>query len=79
MVTIIPAVIYEYRGLPVNTAKEVVNFTRAEAAEYLGVAPRTMANWHSTGRVKIPFYKVGRKKVIYHKSDLDAYLESVRQ
>ena len=54
-------------------------FTRPEAADYLGVAPRTMANWHSTGRVKIPFYKVGRKKTIYLKSDLDAYLASVRQ
>ncbi|MEJ5073423.1 helix-turn-helix domain-containing protein [Enterobacter ludwigii] len=54
-------------------------FTRSEAAAYIGVAPRTMANWHSTGRVKIPFYKVGRKKTLYLKSDLDTYLESVRQ
>ncbi|HBR4303511.1 TPA: DNA-binding protein [Klebsiella pneumoniae] len=54
-------------------------FTRLEAAEYIGVAARTLANWHSTGRVKIPFYKVGRKKTIYFKSDLDAYLASVRQ
>ncbi|WP_336285488.1 helix-turn-helix domain-containing protein [Citrobacter arsenatis] len=54
-------------------------FTRPEAAAYIGVAPRTMANWHSTGRVKIPFYKIGRKKTIYLKSDLDAYLASVRQ
>ncbi|MDK9583190.1 helix-turn-helix domain-containing protein [Lelliottia wanjuensis] len=53
--------------------------TRPEAAAYLGVATSTMANWHSTGRVKIPFYKVGRKKTIYLKSDLDAYLASVRQ
>lgn len=53
--------------------------TRIEAAEYLGVAPRTLANWHSSGRVKIPFYKVGRKKTIYLRSDLDAYLASVRQ
>lgn len=53
--------------------------TRPEAAAYIGVAPRTMANWHSSGRVKIPFYKIGRKKTIYLKSDLDAYLASVRQ
>ncbi|EAA3603590.1 helix-turn-helix domain-containing protein [Salmonella enterica subsp. enterica] len=53
--------------------------TRPEAAEYLGVAPRTLANWHSSGRVRIPFYKIGRKKVIYMKSDLDSYLASVRQ
>ncbi|PSN06761.1 helix-turn-helix domain-containing protein [Siccibacter turicensis] len=54
-------------------------FTRNEAAEYLGLSARTLANWHSSGRVKIPFYKVGRKKVLYLKSDLDAYLASVRQ
>ncbi|ELJ4218298.1 helix-turn-helix domain-containing protein [Salmonella enterica] len=53
--------------------------TRPEAANYLGIAPRTLANWHSSGRVKIPFYKVGRKKTIYLQSDLDAYLASVRQ
>lgn len=54
-------------------------FTRPEAAEYLGVASRTLANWHCSGRVKIPFFKVGRKKTIYLQSDLDAYLASVRQ
>lgn len=53
--------------------------TRTEAAEYLGLSARTLANWHSSGRVKIPFYKVGRKKALYLKSDLDAYLASVRQ
>ena len=53
--------------------------TRPEAADYIGISPRTLANWHSSGRVKIPFYKVGRKKTIYMKSDLDAYLASVRQ
>ncbi|WP_310607775.1 helix-turn-helix domain-containing protein [Buttiauxella brennerae] len=54
-------------------------FTRPEAAEYIGIAARTLANWHCTGRVKIPFYKVGRKKTLYLQSDLDAYLASVRQ
>ncbi|ECG8627775.1 TPA: helix-turn-helix domain-containing protein [Salmonella enterica] len=53
--------------------------TRPEAAAYIGVTARTMANWHSSGRVKIPFYKVGKKKVLYLQSDLDAYLDSVRQ
>ncbi|MFV7408577.1 helix-turn-helix domain-containing protein [Salmonella enterica] len=50
--------------------------TRPEAAEYIGVAARTLANWHRTGRVDIPFLKLGRKKVLYYKSDLDAFLES---
>ncbi|MQA46681.1 helix-turn-helix domain-containing protein [Klebsiella pneumoniae] len=52
--------------------------TRSEAADHLGVNPQTLANWAHTGKVKIPFHKVGRK-VIYFKSDLDAYLESTRR
>ncbi|KLP39497.1 helix-turn-helix domain-containing protein [Enterobacter ludwigii] len=58
---------------------QVKKLTRPEAAAYIGVTARTMANWHSTGRVKIPFYKVGRKKVLYLQTDLDAYLASVRR
>ncbi|ULH10633.1 helix-turn-helix domain-containing protein [Serratia marcescens] len=53
--------------------------TRHEAAVYIGVCSQTLANWASSGRVHIPYYKIGRKKVIYHKSDLDAYLASVRR
>lgn len=52
--------------------------TRSEAAQHLGVNTQTLANWAHTGRVKIPFHKVGRK-VIYFKSDLDAYLDSTRR
>ncbi|HHQ6628274.1 TPA: helix-turn-helix domain-containing protein [Serratia fonticola] len=55
------------------------NLTRKEAALYIGIAPKTLANWASSGCVKIPYYKIGRKKVIYHKSDLDIYLRSVQQ
>lgn len=53
--------------------------TRKEAADYIGISPQTLANWASTGRESIPFYKIGKKKVIYHKVDLDTYLSSVRQ
>ncbi|MDW2742760.1 helix-turn-helix domain-containing protein [Atlantibacter subterraneus] len=53
-------------------------FTRSEAAAHLGVNPQTLANWAHTGKVKIPFHKVGRK-VIYIKADLDAYLDSTRR
>ncbi len=56
----------------------IERFTRAEAADYLGVNPQTLANWACTGKVKIPHYKVGRK-VIYMRSDLDGYLESTRR
>ncbi|HDL6507908.1 TPA: helix-turn-helix domain-containing protein [Yersinia enterocolitica] len=53
--------------------------TRKEAADYIGVSPQTLANWACTGRESIPFYKIGKKKVIYHKVDLDTYLSSARQ
>lgn len=53
--------------------------TRQEAAEYIGVCYGTMANWASTGLVQIPFYKAGLRKVIYRKSDLDAYIDSTRR
>lgn len=54
------------------------NLTRNEAASFLGVAPKTLANWASTGRVGIPFYKVGPRSVVYRRSDLEAYLASVK-
>ncbi|WP_071829040.1 helix-turn-helix domain-containing protein [Citrobacter sp. S-77] len=52
--------------------------TRAEAAAYLGVKNQTLANWACTGKVKIPFHKIGRK-VLYMRSDLDAFLASTRR
>lgn len=52
--------------------------TRKEAAEYIGVTPATLANWACTGRVKLPYYRAGLKRVIYLKRDLDAFLESTR-
>ncbi|HFS4717816.1 helix-turn-helix domain-containing protein [Escherichia coli] len=52
--------------------------TRAEDAAYLGVNNQTLANWACTGKVKIPFHKLGRK-VLYMRTDLDAYLASTRR
>ena len=49
--------------------------TRAEAARYLGILPKTLANWASTGRYQLKFHKIGGR-VIYLKSDLDKWLES---
>lgn len=47
--------------------------SRAEAAQYLGVDPCTLAVWASTGRYELPYFKAG-KKCIYKKSDLDAFI-----
>jgi excisionase family DNA binding protein len=45
------------------------------AAEYLGVKPRTLEVWRSTGRYELPFEKRGRN-VRYRKSALDRFLAS---
>ncbi|MDR2227520.1 MAG: helix-turn-helix domain-containing protein [Providencia sp.] len=59
----------------INTDKKL---TRKEAAKELSISPQTLANWASTGRVKIPFHKIGTRKVFYFKSDIDAYISSTR-
>ncbi len=46
-----------------------------QAAEYIGVTPRTLEVWRCTKRHPIPYIKVGRL-VKYRQSDLDAFLES---
>lgn len=49
--------------------------TRKEAAEYLGVAPQTLAGWASSGMVRLPYLRIG-KSTMYRKRDLDAFLDS---
>jgi len=49
--------------------------TRTEAAEYLGVSPKTLAMWQCTRRYPLPVVKIGRL-VKYRKTDLDAFIES---
>ncbi len=51
--------------------------TRKQAAARLGVKEGTLAVWATTGRYKLPYYKIGRL-VYYDKNDLDAFLESRR-
>ena len=48
--------------------------SRREAANYLGVAPQTLAVWACTQRYHLPLIKIGRH-VKYRKSDLDAFIE----
>lgn len=51
---------------------------REDAAAYIGVEAQTLANWASTGKVRIPFLKIGRK-VIYLKVILMPILPHRRQ
>lgn len=48
-------------------------FSRRALAKMLGVSESTLATWASTGRVNIPYVRVGRC-VRYHISDINAFL-----
>lgn len=49
--------------------------TTEQAADYLGVTPRTLEVWRCVKRHTIPYIKVGRL-VKYRQADLDAWLAS---
>lgn len=50
-----------------------VFFTTKEAAKYVGMAEQTLAGRRSKG-LEPKFYKPSKKKVLYLKSDLDAWI-----
>lgn len=49
-----------------------------QAAEFLNMAPGTLAIWRSTGRYAIPFVKIGRL-VRYKRADLEVWIEKRTQ
>ncbi|EKO3370776.1 helix-turn-helix domain-containing protein [Vibrio fluvialis] len=50
--------------------------TRKEAAQYLRLSPKTLANWAVTGK-HLPFSRAGAK-IIYRKKDIESYLDRHR-
>jgi excisionase family DNA binding protein len=50
--------------------------SRSEAAAYLRVTPKTMANWASSGRYELKVVKIGKRLVRYRKSDLDLLIQN---
>lgn len=48
-----------------------------EAAQFLGIAYKTLRNWRYEGRPAPPFYMIGTK-VVYKLSDLEAWMEARR-
>jgi excisionase family DNA binding protein len=48
-----------------------------EVAKYLNLSPNTLAEWRSTGKVKIPYLKIG-KIVRYSLTDVNKFLENNR-
>lgn len=60
--------------LPTQVPNAVL-MSRKEAAMYLGVSPSTLANWASTKRFVLPYFRIGRA-VRYRKTDLDAFIQN---
>ena len=48
--------------------------SRKEAAAYLGVNGRTLANWLCAKRYELPVVRIGRL-VKYRQSDLDTFID----
>ena len=48
--------------------------SRTEAADYLGLAPHTLAVWKCTSRYSLPCVKIGRLAK-YRKKDLDDFIQ----
>lgn len=59
--------------LPNEIDSETI-FSREEAAAYLGLSPSTLANWASTKRFTVKYFRVGRS-VRYRKRDLDEFIQ----
>ena len=49
--------------------------TCEEAADYLRVEKETLAKWRETGRVDLPFVKLGLKEIRYRYGDILAFIE----
>jgi len=57
-----------------NKLKSTKLLTRKEAAEFLGVAESTLAQWKCTGRYNLASVKIGRL-VKYRIADLEKFIE----
>ncbi len=51
---------------------ELLNELRA--AKMLGLAPNTLAQWRFSGRVDLPFIKIGRN-IRYRPDDIEKFLQ----
>jgi excisionase family DNA binding protein len=67
------------KGLAMNTTstprRQSDLMSRAEAAQYLGVSPKTLATWACTKRYPLPVVKLGRA-VKYRVADLEKFIAS---
>lgn len=52
--------------------------TNREAAELLRIKPNTLTIWRNEGRIDIPWARLGKRRVLYKRSDVEAYIEKNR-
>jgi predicted site-specific integrase-resolvase len=58
-----------------ESKRKIELLSRTEAADYLRIAPHTLAVWQCTGRYNLPCVKIG-KLAKYRKEDLDNFILS---
>lgn len=49
--------------------------TEAQVSKMLGISPKTLATWRSTGRYALPFLRIGAR-IRYRRQDVATWLES---
>jgi predicted site-specific integrase-resolvase len=49
--------------------------TCEEVADFLRIEKDTLAKWRETGRVDLPFVKLGLKEIRYRYGDIVAFIE----
>jgi len=50
--------------------------TEDQAADLLQVRPQTLSNWRCTGRVKLPYVRLGNKLIRYRRDQVDAFISN---
>ena len=63
----------------VKAIRESKLLTTKEAAAKLGVLTTTLAVWRCRGMYKLPFIKIGKKRVMYLERDIDEFIASGMQ
>lgn len=53
-------------------------YTLEEAAHYLKIAPGTLNNWLSMGRIDLPIIRLGSRR-LFRKDDLDRVIDQHRE
>jgi len=56
----------------------MATLNQKQAAELLGVSPRTLENWRQRGGGP-PYTKIGKSRVVYESEDLDAFKRAGRR